>query len=132
MTDGKKRSAMIAVIAICVLVAGIVYWFTYGSTPAPSNADDLANTSVLMKCNNPKCKALYEITGKEYHEFMQQANPMGEGLMGMQCKQCGKASAFKAVKCEKCGSVFFYGAKGADFGDRCPKCRYSKQEQDKK
>ena len=132
MEDERKRYAMIVAIAVCVLAAGIVYWWTRGSGAVRSSADGLEDNNVLMKCNNPKCRAVYEVTGTEYHDFIQQANPMGEGLMGMPCKQCGKASAFKAVKCEKCGTVFFYGAKGADFGDRCPKCGHSKQEQDQK
>lgn len=129
MEDEKKRRAMIAVIAICVLATGIIYWWTHGSGSAGSSVDSFENDTVLMKCNNPKCRAEYEVTGKEYREFMEQANPMGEGLAGMQCKQCGKTSAFKAVKCEKCGTVFFYGTKGGDFGDRCLKCGHSKLEQ---
>jgi len=51
---------------------------------------------------------------------------------GMECTQCGKTTAFRAVKCEKCGNVFLYGAQGLDYADRCPKCRYSKKEQDRK
>jgi len=126
MEDDKKRRAMIAVIVICALVTGIIYWWTNGFGSAESSGEGFENDTVLMKCNNPKCQAEYEITGKEYHEFMEQANP--EGLMGMQCKQCGKRSVFKAVRCEKCGSIFFYGVGGTDFKDRCPKCGFSKTE----
>ncbi len=128
MEEAKKRRFMISVIVVCLLVAGIIYWRTNASRQTDTTSGDVQNGTVLMKCNNQRCQAVFEVTAKEYREFMQQSNPLGEMQLGMQCKQCGQRSAFRAVRCEKCGSVFFYGYEGADFADRCPKCGFSKME----
>jgi uncharacterized membrane protein YvbJ len=47
------------------------------------------------------------------------------------CQKCGKESAFRSVKCEKCGNIFLWGNPN-DFNDRCPKFGYSEEEAKRK
>jgi len=44
----------------------------------------------------------------------------------MTCPECGEEDFWLAIKCQKCGEVFFRGQTGGDFADECPKCGYSK------
>lgn len=50
----------------------------------------------------------------------------------LKCEKCGQPSAYAAVKCGKCGLVFEAGAVKNDFPDKCPKCKYSKIEDERK
>ena len=50
----------------------------------------------------------------------------------MICTKCGKPSVYKAFKCNKCEKVSLYGAVPNDFGDRCPECKFSQMEADRK
>jgi len=88
-----------------------------------------------VKCNNPACKSTYQIDKKDYYEQIEEkmrANPMAMVTPPLTCKECGEQSALRAVKCEKCGQVFFYGADPTDFADRCPECGHSKTESERK
>jgi hypothetical protein len=92
-----------------------------------------ADKSTWVICRNPQCKTAYEMNLKEYHEFIvEHADPRSMLPPAMTCSKCGEPSVYRAVKCEKCGEVFEMGTVPADFADRCPKCAYSKIEQDRK
>jgi len=103
-----------------------------GASEGP-NLEPFKDMSTWVTCRNPACKAAYEMNLKEYHEFIQaNADPRSPMPPAMVCKKCRQKSVFRAVKCAKCGFVFERGTVLADFADRCPKCRYSKTEQDRK
>lgn len=42
------------------------------------------------------------------------------------CPKCNQNTVFNAVKCEKCGKIFFYDASPGGTRDTCPECGYSK------
>ncbi|OHB55175.1 MAG: hypothetical protein A2173_00400 [Planctomycetes bacterium RBG_13_44_8b] len=87
-----------------------------------------------VKCNNPNCKAEYEMDKKDYFTDVAQkvrTNPLSYQTPALVCEKCGKESIFRAIKCEKCGKVFIEGA-SADFSDRCPDCGFSKIEDERK
>ena len=49
------------------------------------------------------------------------------------CAECGEKTLYEAIKCPKCGTVFFKEPSGSgDFDDRCPQCRYSQTEENRK
>jgi len=76
-----------------------------------------------VKCNNPACKAEYEIgLNTYYEEVKKRMKPV------ITCQKCGKESVYRAFKCQNpdCGFIFIEGSSGAnDFSDRCPKCKHS-------
>lgn len=89
---------------------------------------------IWIMCNNPQCKTSYQMDKKDYFVLIEgkvRANPLALQTPALDCDKCGKASAFRAVKCEKCGHMFFYGNPN-DFNDRCPECKYSKTEAERK
>jgi len=52
-----------------------------------------------------------------------------KGNPPLPCKECDALSLLPAVKCPKCGNVFFKGAMGpGEFSDKCPECEYSVTE----
>ncbi len=91
-----------------------------------------------VKCNNPECKAEYEMGNKTYHEECQanvNPNPMATTATALTCKKCDKRSVYGAFKCPDpdCGTVFIEGISGADdHADRCPDCDKSEIEESRK
>ena len=128
-----KNTIYVVVIVLCLLVAiGIVI---KTQSRGPTGVDSIKRGEMLLvMCNNPACKATYEIDKKDYyteiHDKMK-TNPVMAGTPALLCKQCNEESVFRAVKCENCGHIFFYG-NPADFDDRCPECKFSKIEDDRR
>ncbi len=84
-----------------------------------------------VKCNNPKCKAEYQMSEKEYFKSMEERfNPMARTVPALTCEKCGKDSLFRACKCVNpaCGVVFFRDSVPNDLFDRCPECGHSETE----
>jgi len=101
---------------------------------AHTNVTATSRGELWVKCNSPDCAAAYRISEQDYYQQIEErvkANPMALVTPALTCKRCGKESVYRAVKCEKCGHMFFYGNPN-DFNDRCPKCGYSKMENERK
>jgi len=103
-----------------------------GASAGP-DLEPFKEQSTWVKCRNPACGHAWEMNLKEYFEFVEKnADPRSILPPPLTCPKCGESSGYRAVKCAKCGLVFEIGSVRADFADRCPKCRYSKTEQDRK
>jgi len=120
---------MIVLVVICLAAAGIITWKTRSGGGSVLKGDTL----MWVKCNNPDCSAEYQITQKEYLDLIREnAIPGFATAPAMTCKKCGEKSAFAAIKCEKCGTVFIRGTVEGPFEDKCPKCGYSTIEETRK
>jgi phage FluMu protein Com len=51
------------------------------------------------------------------------------GALPVKCPKCTEDSVFAAIKCEKCGKVFFASTVEGPYDDKCPACEYSKKEE---
>lgn len=88
-----------------------------------------------VKCNNPQCKAEYEMSLKAYYKSVQKRfDPRTVMTPALICEKCGKPSLYKACKCGNpdCAVVFFCGSVPNDFFDRCPECGRSETEEIRK
>jgi hypothetical protein len=88
-----------------------------------------------IKCNNSSCKAVYQMSEKEYYKAIQERfDPMARTSPPLTCTKCGKESVFRAVKCANsaCGVIFFRDSVPNDFFDRCLKCGQSETEEIRK
>jgi hypothetical protein len=86
---------------------------------------------IWVKCSNPYCGATYQMDQERFYaqiEARVRANADVFQIPALVCKQCGKASIYRAIRCDECGHIFFYGLHG-DFGDTCPECGYSRAQQ---
>lgn len=116
------------IIVVCLIVAGIVIFA--GGSDDSGGIDNLSNENQKwVMCR--ACNASYQMGEKEFYEQLRKkaveiANPMIQPRLT--CQKCGKDAVMEAVKCDKCGEVFFKGTVPNDFPDRCPKCKYSAQE----
>ena len=136
MDEDKKKTIMIAIVIACLAVAGFI--FTKSITGG-GGAGDLSaipeDQMTLLKCRNPNCNAVYEMSSREYFKQMQEATRLlveFESTPGLVCKECGEKEAYESVKCPKCELVFEkYSVPGQIF-DRCPKCKYSEFEEKRK
>ena len=126
MDESKRKPIYIAVIVVCLGLAGIITW--KGSSGGGGTLDDIPDSEKLwVKCNNPGCGEAYQIDKKDYFlqiEERRRAHPMLLQTPGLICEKCGKESVFEAEKCEKCGRIFFSGSVQPHFVHLCPDCGY--------
>lgn len=128
MDEEKRKPIMIGVIVVCLIGACVVLFNTLSGGEGGINSIP-EGEATWVKCNNPACNAEYQMSKREYFKELQKANPTAMSQPALVCKECGKKSLYRAVKCENCGKVFFWHASGAnDFADRCPHCKYSAEE----
>ena len=134
MDENVKKILLIAVAVACIAAAGIIMYKTMGGGGGGA-APGQASGKIWVKCNNPKCGNEYQISAKEYNDFvMTNGGPrqfLMSGAVPMKCPKCNEASAFKAMKCEKCGKVFFPGSVENKPEDTCPGCGFSQSSEPK-
>jgi len=127
-----KNTIYVIVIAVCLLLAIII--FIKGRSGDSGGLDNMKRGELFwVMCNNPKCKATYQIDKVDYHTEIREkgrANPMSMQTPALTCQKCQEDSGYRAVKCPKCEHMFFHGKSG-DFADRCPECGFSKMEADR-
>jgi len=127
MEESKRKMVMVIVIVVCLALAAVVAYRNY-TKDSTTIKGIKRGTIFLMKCNNPDCGHELEIDKKDYIEWSKEQMDAGATRTpGMPCPKCGEESVFRAVKCPKCGTVFFYGRGGAEAEapDICPECGYS-------
>jgi len=135
MLAGLSKTVMLIIIVVCLTLAVVIFIKTQSGGSGGIETIKRGEELYWVKCNNPKCKAEYQIDKKDYYEQIEEkmrANPMAMVTPPLLCKECREQSVLRAVKCEKCGQVFFYGADPTDFADRCPECGHSKTEAERK
>ncbi len=132
-----KNTIYTIVIVVCFVVSGVLaykYIFNAGSVGGVDGIPE--GDMTWVKCNNPDCKAEYQMKARAYHEYMiEHANPMAPTAPPLICTECSKPSVYGAEKCENpdCGIVFIEGSSGpSDYSDRCPKCKQSATEESRK
>ena len=133
MEESRKKPIMIAVIVVCLGAAAFITFRGRGGGGGLEGIPD--DAMVWVKCNNPSCNAEYEMNERKYHKQMrEQLLDPDAPSPPLTCEKCGKPSLYAAVKCGNpaCGIVFFKGAVPNDIEDRCPKCRISKMEEERK
>ncbi|MBL7185171.1 MAG: hypothetical protein ISS70_02510 [Phycisphaerae bacterium] len=131
MKEGKKKPVMIGFIVVCLGLASAI---AYMSRPKRSGLDSVPRGQMIwVKCRNPDCGAEYQIDNKDYWEYIEKhRNPMLLSAPSLICRDCENKSVFRAVKCEKCGLIFFHGTVHGNFADTCPECGFSKMEEQRK
>ena len=133
MEESKKKPIMIAVIVMCLALAGAITYIT--NTRSSGTVESLKRGQLTwLKCRNPDCGYEYQMDLKDYFIYVRDhQEPMSLTAPAIVCPKCGEKSVYKAEKCEKCGLVFELGSvPPPDFADRCPECGYSKTEAKRK
>ncbi len=129
----KNKPLMLLIAVAGLVLAGLI---TYKNPPNSKKATGIETIDpdevVWVKCKSPECAFENAIAKREYFELVQKGfDPMKPGVQAIACNKCGKSQAYRTLKCEKCGEVFYHGeSKG--FVDKCTKCGFSKTEQSRK
>jgi predicted RNA-binding Zn-ribbon protein involved in translation (DUF1610 family) len=139
MEESKRKPIMIAVIVVCLILAGAITYIT--NTGEPGGIESMKRgTMIWLKCNNPDCKTEYQMDRKDYFVYLKEHPPNSADFIAtltdpnampstpLVCKECGEEAAYRAEKCEKCALIFIRGTIRNDFADRCPECGHSKTE----
>jgi DNA-directed RNA polymerase subunit RPC12/RpoP len=130
----QEKQLKIALIVSVSLTGLLVAGFVIESFSGPGD-DDIGEASraggIWMLCDNPDCEAAYEISEEEFAELMRGKGRPGPGMMGQLafvCRECGQETAYRGMKCPKCGALFIRESIDGDYADRCPDCGYSAME----
>ena len=122
---------MIGLIVACLVAAGAITYFR--TTGGREDLSVYAGEQVWLVCTNQSCGAQYEMDKQVYYETLKEKAKDSFGVPALECKDCGEESVFLAIKCEKCGKVFFEGDARIDgaFSDTCPDtdCGFSKRKE---
>lgn len=131
MEGTKKNVIMTIIIVVCLVSAGVITYKGCGSETG--HIPGFEGETVWVKCNNPDCGAAYEIGKRDYFvEITKRDDGVSTVQPALTCKECKEDSVYRAVKCGKCGLIFFYGAAGrGEYSDACPDCGYSKIGEDR-
>jgi hypothetical protein len=134
MEDDQKKMVKVGIIVGCLVVAGVIMVSQLGSDEV--KIPDFEGETIWVLCRNPACGTNYQMSKNAYFVYLKENDdprvPVPPGLI---CEKCGEKSGYRAEKCPKCGEVYesgaIFGVHGDvdDYPDRCPKCRYSKQEE---
>ena len=131
-----KNTIYIVVIVACLLVAAIVFVKTRSGGSSAGIDSISAAEKIWVMCTNSSCGTSYEMGKKDFYvQIEDKAKSSTTGILAtplLTCTKCGKDSIVKAVKCDQCGNVFRENSVPADWYDRCPKCKYSKEEAKRK
>ena len=130
MDEDKKQKVKIVFVAVCLVLAVVIYLLTRGKSFSPGKT----KRTTQMLCANEECNAEYEVTAEQYRETMVASGGGGVRMSGLGprrfvCLECGEESSFVAMKCTQCGFVFTQNYDDSlDYPDRCPECDYSATE----
>ena len=131
----SKNTIYILIIVACFIGAGVLAYTYIFSSGGSQISDD---KMTWVKCNNPSCNAVYEMSSKKYYDEVQErasANPLVLSNPALTCQKCGKNSIYRAEKCQNpaCGEIFIEGISGTNkLSDTCPKCGQSATEESRK
>jgi hypothetical protein len=136
MEEDQKKRVMVVVIVVCLVGAAGLTLMQMDSDEA--EIPEFEGEIVWVLCRNPDCQGSYKMSKNAYFVYLKENDdPRSMGAPALLCQECSKESGFRAEKCEKCAEVFepgsIYQIHGdvSDYPDRCPKCRYSKREEDR-
>ncbi len=131
MDETKKRYIIIVIIVIIVVCACLAVLFSVKSLLGGDEGgigSISASDKIWIKCENPKCKAVYETSKRGFLQKLKDIAYSKPRVRAPACEKCGENTAYEAVKCQKCGFVFRSGSIRFDFSDRCLECGYSETE----
>ncbi len=130
---GLSKPVMIGIAVACIVLAlGITIIRSTGGNGGIEGLE--RGTMMMVKCANPTCGVIYDIDEVDYFLFLEEyEDEMDEDedvAPAMECKECGKRSIYRAIKCknEKCGEIFFANSVPESYEDTCPKCGFSEIE----
>lgn len=123
----KSKKSLI-IIVFCLVTIVIVALLSFSGNPR--KIPDFEGRLTWVKCD--KCDAAYQIELNQYFEELKakQKTWSGFGTPGLTCEKCDNESAYRAIKCEKCGTIFRRVAGRGAYADRCPECGFSKTEEE--
>ncbi|MHC4060327.1 MAG: hypothetical protein ACYSUC_02485 [Planctomycetota bacterium] len=131
MEQHIKKQVMIGFIVVCFVVAGAIT--LTARSCGSSGRGAMSREKIWVICRNPDCQAARQIEYEDYFDCIAKQLPhYPDGTPPLPCEQCAEPSVYEAIKCKKCELVFEPGAVPNDIKDRCPNCRYSKREEERK
>lgn len=117
----------LGIAALCFVLAGLVWALTRGSSGSLQDVPEGDLTWTLcLSCGYTEQMPVRNFFTEQQQEMLQTHNMMTPPMIT--CPRCGKKQMVRALKCERCGTIFAVDSVPGDYYDRCPKCGYSALE----
>ena len=129
MDDSKKKMIMLGAVIICLIGAVVMF-----SKSRSSNVKAIGGSKdVAFKCTAEDCGSEFTMSLSEYNKLTKKQFPGGMPMGGAQvvaeCPVCKEKIAIPAIKCTKCGKIFFSNTVEGDYPDICPECGFSRLQE---
>jgi predicted Zn-ribbon and HTH transcriptional regulator len=133
MQEKQLKIALLVSTGITVILAAGFVIESFSGPGSSEIREAVQSSGIWMLCENPDCEAAYEITVEEFANLVRAKGVMlGPNVMSQlafTCKVCGQETAYRGMKCPKCGTLFIKEEVPGDYADRCPECGYSAIEE---
>ena len=118
MDESTGKTMKIGIIVVCLVVAIVITVKTRSG--GSSGRGDFGDSAFWVKCD--ECGVEKEMEQQKYLEDIKEVRTSQE-IPPLACDKCGKNAIYRAIKCKKCETVFFY----SEFytKNNCPKCGYN-------
>ncbi len=129
-----KELTKLSVVGLCLVAGFFLVWRHLSQRTVEGVASIEPGQALVVLCVNSSCQYQSQMDKRSYYEEVEKrlrANPQ-QSQPALICSQCGKNSVYRGVQCPSCDHAFRYGGVPHDAADRCPKCRYSQMEMDRK
>ena len=129
MEENRRKVVLVALAVACFAGAAVVFVMNRSKG---GDLDVFKGQVILLMCKKSECGHVFEMDKKQYYEYLEaNRDPTTLSSPPAQCPECGENSGVRAVRCEKCEEVFFYGAVQGMYRDTCPKCSFSREKEDR-
>ena len=127
MDDAKRNLVRKLIVVVCLVLAVIITLVLNN----PFGGSGSGRVPIQMLC--AECDAEFELSVDDYREQLMEKGIVPMGPMASPacvCSVCENETAYKAVTCKKCKTVFVPAGSGTqDYPDRCPDCGHSATEE---
>lgn len=103
-----------AAVGLLVIAGGILFWYTRGGAEEAAAKSDETKTTWMCAA----CSSSFDLTAKQVLVMGKEAGPPGIPLI---CSKCKEKKVYRAIKCPKCGTLYF-SSEVPDSSGVCPKC----------
>ncbi|HUN80952.1 MAG TPA: hypothetical protein VMV81_05510 [Phycisphaerae bacterium] len=108
----NQKAKISVAVGILVLAGGVFFWFNRGGAEESLAKSDESKTAWMCA----GCQGTFDLTAKEVVTMEKAA-----GGMPLVCPKCKEKKVYRAIKCAKCGTLYF-SSDVPDSPGVCPKC----------
>ena len=125
-----KNVIYAVVIVLCLSIAGVVIVRSHSEADATGIDPSEQTWTKCLACGYTEQMSLKGFYKLQRAKMAATGNPMS--VPRLTCEKCGQEAVVEAFKCPQCGEISPKNSVPNDFEDRCPRCKFSQIEANRK